>query len=379
MQPVAWPFTSDEEEKINKSPSMVVKKRYSRKQSPESSPEKSRAPQHNRMSSDASLVSLTKLDSLRSSVLNHDAITEEPKVQESSFVSTPRVDIKSNDPPIVAFPVPQSKRLLWYNLTKNPAEMTVLRKLPYLFSGMEDDCNFVPWLFLDEDTLFICGGIRRGQYMPNTYEYTLSSTELVQKANMNKSRICHGLYKVNDQIYAFTGQRDYKPTPNNEVYSRTTDRWTQLPDIPCEGIIQATVARISENLFVTGLESANIYKFSIANKEFSTLQFTLPQPEENHKLFSSDNFLYVIEHEKVYMLSEDGEEQDEFDNTSAAPIQWLPGPPVYLEGKVYFAASNLGEDHLYSFDLENPDKGVLLEKEKCCTTALLTIGLIKYL
>jgi len=66
-----------------------------------------------------------------------------------------------NDPPVVAFPVPQSKRLLWYNLTKRPATMTVLRKLPYLFSGVDDDCNLIPWLFLDEDTLFICGGLRR--------------------------------------------------------------------------------------------------------------------------------------------------------------------------------------------------------------------------
>ena len=66
-----------------------------------------------------------------------------------------------NDPPVLAFPVPQSKRLLWYNLTKRPATMTVLRKLPYLFSGVDDDCNLIPWVFLDVDTLFICGGLRR--------------------------------------------------------------------------------------------------------------------------------------------------------------------------------------------------------------------------
>ena len=104
-----------------------------------------------------------------------------------------------------------------------------------------------------------------------------------------------------------TGQRDYKPTPSNEVYSRTTDKWTCLPDLPGEGIIQATVARITENLYVAGLECSNIYKFRLDKQEFSTLKFTLPLPKENHKLFSSANSLYIIEHEKVYRLSEDGE------------------------------------------------------------------------
>ena len=100
----------------------------------------------------SSLESLPKIYSLKSSVVNQETIQEDSNIY---------ADINLNDPPILAFPVPQAKRLLWYNLNKKPAEMTVIRKLPYLFSGIEDDCNLIPWLFLDEDTLFICGGLRR--------------------------------------------------------------------------------------------------------------------------------------------------------------------------------------------------------------------------
>jgi len=124
---------------------------------------------------------------------------------------------------------------------------------------------------------------------------------------MIKPRICHGVIRVNDDIYAMTGYSHYQLTPTNEVYNLTTDTWTQLPNLPGEGIMQATVAQIKEHLFVAGQDCANVYKFSLENKEFETLKFTLSQPEENHKLFSWDDSLFILEHETVWKLSEDGE------------------------------------------------------------------------
>ena len=112
---------------------------------------------------------------------------------------------------------------------------------------------------------------------------------------------------MHDDIYAMTGNTNYQPTSSNEVYSLTTDTWTELPNLPGEGIIQATTAQIKEHLYVAGQDSANVYKFSLANREFETLKFTLSQPEENHKLFSWDDSLFIIENETVWKLSEDGE------------------------------------------------------------------------
>ena len=57
---------------------------------------------------------------------------------------------------------------------------------------------------------------------------------------------------------------------------------------------------------MTGQDTENIYQFSLLTREFTTLLFSLPTPEDNHKLFSWLNSLFVIEHDKVWQLSEDG-------------------------------------------------------------------------
>ena len=102
--------------------------------------------------------------------------------------------------------------------------------------------------------------------MKNTYVYDFSTETLDRQSDMILGRICHGIYKIEDDIYALTGNTNYEPTPKNEVYNLTDDSWSELNDLPGVGISQATVARIAGNLYIGGYDCTSIYVFSLSTK-----------------------------------------------------------------------------------------------------------------
>lgn len=65
-----------------------------------------------------------------------------------------------NDPPIVAFPIATSKTVVNYNVVTGEKFTAEFKRMPYMFTAPNDDRNFIPWVFLDENSLMICGGLR---------------------------------------------------------------------------------------------------------------------------------------------------------------------------------------------------------------------------
>lgn len=94
--------------------------------------------------------------------------------EEAKEEITPSLDLSTDSPPVIVFPVPGSKDLVVYNFTTDNRLVTTMTKLSFMFSPDDELGNLVPWVCLDDNTVFICGGIHKNEYLTDTYIYNLT-------------------------------------------------------------------------------------------------------------------------------------------------------------------------------------------------------------
>ena len=71
--------------------------------------------------------------------------------------------------------------------------------------------------------------------MNHCYTFNISTNTVVRNANMNVPRICHGLQKIAQKIFAFGGYDSVDPIASAEVYDVEANLWKNLPDMPKGG------------------------------------------------------------------------------------------------------------------------------------------------
>ena len=286
---------------------------------------------------------------------------------EESVIQTWQGQVPINDPPIVAFPIAEGKDVVGFNIETGAKFSFQMKKMPYFFSTPEDSLSFIPWVFLNDQEVMFSGGIRRFEYQNHSYVYSFKTEYMCRKADLNEARIAHGVYRYNQNVYAFSGQNNYEPITSNEVYDIERDSWSNLPNLPIQqGILFATVACIGSNLYIAGQECDKIVTYKTAARRFSVFHVKLPREVANHKVISNGENLFIIELDKVYEYTAEGEEITSY-NTNKGNIyeHWLAGPPIYYENKAYFSGNDSVNRNLYCFDFDNPTKGLYISHPKC--------------
>ena len=67
--------------------------------------------------------------------------------------------------------------------------------------------------------------------MNNCYLFDISTNTVIRKENMNEARVCHGLLKMAQRIFAFGGYH----LKSAEVYDGVQNSWKNLPHMLQEG------------------------------------------------------------------------------------------------------------------------------------------------
>jgi len=107
---------------------------------------------------------------------------------------------------------------------------------PQLTNLYHKDYNGEQFCILDENTLFISGGMNpRVQVMNNCYMFNISTNTLVPKENMHEFRHFHGVQKISQRIFAFGGRVGGYPLDSAEVYDIVQNSWKNLPNMPQGG------------------------------------------------------------------------------------------------------------------------------------------------
>jgi hypothetical protein len=185
-----------------------------------------------------------------------------------------------NDPPKLVYLVPGTKRIQVYNFATGTMVERTISKLPYTLSHTSVPYMYTQtWAWIDEDTLFICGGVEGGKqdkFTNKCFEYKFDTDNLVAKNPMNMKRCVPGIYRVGPIIFAFGGFIGTGETDTCEMYETDTNNWTMLPvrlPFPAEGV---SVCRVQRRIFIAAFNEASVAVFDPAQLTFANYSFQIP-------------------------------------------------------------------------------------------------------
>jgi hypothetical protein len=226
-----------------------------------------------------------------------------------------------------------------------------LRDLNFHFFG-------TAWVFLDADTLLLCGGDGR----KNASLFDVVTGAVTNLPDMYQPRYGHGIYKLVDITYVFGGAHEKETWNTCEFYHN--GRWGRLPWLPWK-MYYVTTARVNDKIFITGTNNY-IAVFEPLKVQINALP-GMPKRDQkgdtilqrcSHKAFTDGENLLIIEKDNVRRINADSK-SEEFGMLIDDPIEgedprcWIAGPPVYYEGKVFFA-TYIRSKSIYMTELAMP-------------------------